>query len=55
MGLLLMRLLVIIMGGGHKYASGARITSLEEVDLFIKELDELCEEYKRASISNIEL
>lgn len=42
-------------GGGHKYASGARITSLEEVDLFIKELDELCEEYKRASISNIEL
>ena len=42
-------------GGGHKYASGARITSLEEVDLFIKELDDLCEEYKRASISNIEL
>ena len=42
-------------GGGHKYASGARITSLEEIDAFIKELDDLCEEYKRASISNIEL
>lgn len=42
-------------GGGHKYASGARITSMEEIDAFIKELDDLCEEYKRASISNIEL
>lgn len=42
-------------GGGHKYASGARITSTEEIDAFIKELDDLCEEYKRASISNIEL
>lgn len=40
-------------GGGHKYASGARITSKEEIDAFIKELDQLCEEYKRASISNI--
>lgn len=42
-------------GGGHKYASGARITSTEEIDAFIKALDDLCEEYKRASISNIEL
>lgn len=40
-------------GGGHKYASGARITSEEEIDAFIKDLDGLCEEYKRASISNI--
>ena len=40
-------------GGGHKYASGARITSEEEVKNFIKDLDALCEEYKRASISNI--
>ena len=40
-------------GGGHKYASGARITSEEEIEAFIKDLDCLCEEYKRASISNI--
>ena len=40
-------------GGGHKYASGARITSEEEMEKFILELDHLCEEYKRASISNI--
>lgn len=40
-------------GGGHKYASGARITSEEEIQSFIKDLDQLCEEYKRASISNI--
>ena len=40
-------------GGGHKYASGARITSEEEIDSFIKDLDQLCEEYKRAGISNI--
>ena len=40
-------------GGGHKYASGARITSEEEIEAFIKDLDHLCEEYKRASISNI--
>ncbi len=40
-------------GGGHKYASGARITSKEEIDAFIHELDCLCEEYKRASISNL--
>lgn len=40
-------------GGGHKYASGARITSEEEVEAFIHDLDTLCEEYKRASISNL--
>lgn len=40
-------------GGGHKYASGARLTSEEEITNFIKDLDTLCEEYKRASISNI--
>ena len=49
MDLLLMKLLV----SGHKYASGARITSEEEIDSFIKDLDQLCEEYKRAGISNI--
>ena len=40
-------------GGGHKYASGARIASKSEVDSFIADLDKLCEEYKRASISNL--
>ena len=40
-------------GGGHKYASGARITSEEEIEEFIRDLDQLCEEYRRASISNI--
>ncbi len=41
-------------GGGHKYASGARLTSEDEITSFIKDLDILCEEYKRSSISNIE-
>lgn len=40
-------------GGGHKYASGARLTSEEEINNFIKDLDRACEEYKRAQISNI--
>lgn len=40
-------------GGGHKYASGARLNSEEEINSFIQDLDNLCEEYKRASISNI--
>ncbi len=40
-------------GGGHKYASGARLTSEEEINNFIKDLDLACEDYKRASISNI--
>jgi len=40
-------------GGGHKYASGARLNNEEEINNFIKDLDNLCEEYKRASISNL--
>ena len=32
-------------GGGHKYASGARLTSLEEMDDLVKELDEVCKNY----------
>ncbi len=39
-------------GGGHKYASGAKLTK-ETIDSFINDLDKLCEDYKRASISNI--
>lgn len=42
-------------GGGHKYASGARLNSEEEINSFIKDLDTVCEEYKRSSISNIEI
>ena len=42
-------------GGGHKYASGARLNNEEEINAFIKDLDNVCEEYKRASISNIEI
>ncbi len=33
-------------GGGHKYASGARITDMSESDAIIKDLDDLCKEYK---------
>ena len=35
-------------GGGHKYASGARITNVDEVDNLIKELDEACKEYRES-------
>jgi len=33
-------------GGGHIYASGARIKTFEEADLLINELDEVCKNYK---------
>lgn len=39
-------------GGGHKYASGARLNE-NEIESFIKDLDSLCEEYNRKGISNI--
>lgn len=32
-------------GGGHIYASGARLTSSDNVDNIIKDLDNLCKEY----------
>lgn len=32
-------------GGGHKFASGARVTSMEEVDNLIKDLSGACHEY----------
>lgn len=32
-------------GGGHKFASGARIKTMEESDLIINELDDLCKLY----------
>ncbi len=33
-------------GGGHIYAAGVRVTSFEEVDSIIKDLDEVCKNYK---------
>lgn len=33
-------------GGGHKYASGARIKNIEDVDKLIYELDQTCKKYK---------
>ena len=33
-------------GGGHIYASGARLKTFEEADELIKELDEVCKNYK---------
>lgn len=33
-------------GGGHKYASGARLETMEEASNVIKDLDNLCKEYK---------
>lgn len=32
-------------GGGHVYASGARLNNFDEVDEMIKELDRVCEDY----------
>lgn len=32
-------------GGGHAYASGARLNTFDEVNDMIKELDKVCEEY----------
>lgn len=33
-------------GGGHKFASGARCKTEEEIDSLLKELDQACKEYK---------
>ena len=37
-------------GGGHKYASGARIKSMGEVDNIIEDLDNLCKIYSEKEI-----
>ena len=39
-------------GGGHKYASGARIKEKENVDKLLEELDALCKEYKDSENEN---
>ena len=33
-------------GGGHKFASGARIKTMEDVKKLLQELDQVCKEYK---------
>ena len=33
-------------GGGHIYASGARLTDKKEIDKMVKELDDVCKKYK---------
>ena len=32
-------------GGGHIYASGARLTNKDDIDVMVKDLDNLCKEY----------
>lgn len=39
-------------GGGHKYASGVRVPSYEEVDMIIKDLDKLCDNYLKGCEDN---
>lgn len=34
-------------GGGHIYASGARLTDKDDIDKIVKELDKLCIDYKK--------
>lgn len=34
-------------GGGHKFASGARLTDKNDIDKIIKDLDLLCKKYKK--------
>ena len=41
-------------GGGHKLAAGARVRSFEDAELLIKQLDELCKDYKLKSGENNE-
>ncbi len=39
-------------GGGHKLASGAKVSTMEEVDLLINDLDMVCSKYIEESGSN---
>ena len=34
-------------GGGHKFASGAKLKNLDDADPLIKDLDKLCEKYHK--------
>lgn len=40
-------------GGGHKLASGAKISTLKEVDMLIKDLDKACEAYINEGNDNL--
>ena len=41
-----MKLLKLIdHGGGHKFASGARVTTFEEAELLVHDLDRVCASY----------
>lgn len=35
-------------GGGHKFASGVKLKTMEEVDVLLKDLDASCKEYKES-------
>lgn len=35
-------------GGGHKYAAGARIQSIDDIDKIVEDLDSLCEKYLKS-------
>lgn len=37
-------------GGGHIYASGAKLSNFEECDALVKELDKVCKEYKENNL-----
>lgn len=39
-------------GGGHERASGARVTTFEEVDILLDELDNVCKEYRSVKNEN---
>ena len=42
-------------GGGHKFASGARLTSWNQADNLIKDLSEACRLYEDSKISKEEI
>ena len=41
-------------GGGHKFASGARIKTMEDVEKVINDLDDLCKNYLKKGRDNFE-
>ena len=40
-------------GGGHKFASGARVTTLEEAEFLVHDLDRVCKEYIKEMESKV--
>ena len=37
-------------GGGHKFASGARIKNVDDIDRLFKALDDACKTYKETNL-----